>query len=289
MPNPMVGLIGASVGSSVIGASSANKAARAQKEASDQQVELQRDIFDQQKQMFSPYLESGNNALAAYNYEMGLGERPTFGGYTPEIEEYTIAGSPAQSGMIGGLSGSGRGDRRDREIALNRLGIAPQGASATPDRTGYRVDGKTFATRAAAQAYANKRTTKGTAYGGFKASPGYDFRLQEGLDATQASVGARHGLVSGASMKAMNEYGQNYASNEYGNYMNRLGGLMGQGQSSAAMTATAGNNYAQGAGNALANYGNAAAAGAIGAGNAIQGGINNGISSWMWGKGQGYW
>lgn len=286
MPNPMVGMIGSSLGSSVVGMSSANKAADIQQEAAQDQIELQREIFGEQKEMFSPYLKSGNNALAAYNFEMGLGDRPTIGGYTPKIEEYTIAGTPARPAPIMGGGGSAR-DNRDRRIAINRLGMGPQGTAATPDRTGYRVDGKTFGTRAAAQAYAKKHTTKGKAYGGYTKTPGYDFRLNEGLDATQASVGARHGLVSGASMKAMNRYGQDYATSEYDKHLNRLMGQVNVGQSSAAMTATAGNNYATGAGNALANYGDAGAAGAIGAGNAFTGGVNNLMGSWMYGKGQG--
>ena len=44
--------------------------------------------------------------------------------------------------------------------------------------------------------------------------------------------------------------------------------------------ATAGANYATGAGNAMAAAGNAQAAGAIGVGNAINSGINNAFGLW---------
>lgn len=125
-------------------------------------------------------------------------------------------------------------------------------------------------------------------YEGFTGTPGYDFRLKEGINAVNAGVGARHGLNSGSAMKALTRYGQNYASSEYGNHMNRLSGLANMGQNSAAMTGQAAQNNAMMGSNALANMGNAQAASAIGVGNAITGGINNGLGAWAYGKQNGW-
>ena len=52
--------------------------------------------------------------------------------------------------------------------------------------------------------------------------PGYQFRLQQGQKALETSASARGGLLGGAATKAALQYGQGFASNEYGNAWNRL-------------------------------------------------------------------
>jgi hypothetical protein len=130
-----------------------------------------------------------------------------------------------------------------------------------------------------AQAYAGQNLTGGTEYGGFTATPGYGFRMSEGVNALEAGAAARGGLYSGAAMKALQNYGQDYATSEYGNYLGRLGQQQGVGLSAASMNATAAQNTAGGVSNALGNLGNAQAAGAIGVGNAINTGIGNALGS----------
>lgn len=120
--------------------------------------------------------------------------------------------------------------------------------------------------------------------GGFQEQPGYQFGLQQGTDAVEASAAARGGLFSGATGAALNQFGQDYANTRYDNYLNRLQGLSNMGQSAAAMQGAAGQNYATGASNSLAGLGNAQSAGAIGVGNALQGGLNNLIGYQMFNK-----
>ena len=119
-------------------------------------------------------------------------------------------------------------------------------------------------------------------YGGFQTTPGYEFRLQEGMDALEGSAAARGGLFSGRTMRAAMDYGQGMASQEYGTYMDRMRDLVGVGQNSAAQSAVANANFANGASNALAGIGNARAAGAIGVGNAINDAIGTGIGLWQY-------
>lgn len=111
----------------------------------------------------------------------------------------------------------------------------------------------------------------------FEETPGYQFRLRQGLDAIEASRAARGGLFSGATGQALNNYAQGQASQEYGNYMNRLQGLTNLGQSSAAMQGAASQNFANQQTNTLAAMGNAQAAGNIAMGNALNTGINNAV------------
>jgi hypothetical protein len=94
----------------------------------------------------------------------------------------------------------------------------------------------------------------------FKADPGYQFRLQEGLKQLGHTAGARGGLISGQTLKGMQDYAQNSASNEYTNAFNRyqternarlnpLQSLAGVGQTAVNQLGQAGQNYATNAGN----------------------------------------
>lgn len=267
MPDPITGI---AAGGSLLGASSAKKAGNAQSKAADQQYQLQKDIYEDTKGRFQPYESAGNTALQAYLYEMGLGAAPTVGGQMPKIETINKPGTPGSMWSSGNLS---------------ERYLLPEGTSGTPASTSYRVGGNDFASLGEAEAWAKANPTGGQSYSGFTATPGYDFRVQQGTDAVNALAGARGGLFSGRTMQDLTKFGQGIASEEYGNHMNRLAGLTDMGQASAGNQAQAGNAFAVGAGNALANKGNAQAAGYAGVGNALQNGIGNGIGIWQYQQG----
>ena len=120
----------------------------------------------------------------------------------------------------------------------------------------------------------------------FQADPGYAFRLQEGLKGLDRQAAARGGLISGAALKAAQRYGQDVASNEYQNAYNRYNQNRSQryqmltGQQTTGANATnqqnaASQNYANAAGNALQNAGNARASGYMGQANAWGGALNS--------------
>lgn len=86
-----------------------------------------------------------------------------------------------------------------------------------------------------------------TGPGKFEADPGYQFRLGEGEKAIDRASSAGGSFFSGKRGKALVEYGQEFASDEYGKFMNRYykkldayGNLMNVGQSSAARVGAAG-------------------------------------------------
>ena len=114
----------------------------------------------------------------------------------------------------------------------------------------------------------------------FQADPGYAFRLSEGMKALEASRAARGGLLSGATGKALSRYGQDLASQEYGNAFNRyqtervnrlqpLGALMGTGQAAASNQGAAAGQYGQTAGGLTTDIGAVTAGGQLGAARAI--------------------
>jgi hypothetical protein len=125
-------------------------------------------------------------------------------------------------------------------------------------------------------------------------SPGYDFRLSEGQKAVERSAAARGNLLGGATQKALTRYGQDYATSEYDNYLNRFYNLAGIGQNATNTGVQAGNQAAgntanvlmggaNAVGNSLISGGNAVAGGAINQANAITGNMKSGINNYlMW-------
>ena len=115
--------------------------------------------------------------------------------------------------------------------------------------------------------------------------PGYQFRLSEGQKALEAAAAARGRSNGGATLKALTRYGQDFASNEYGNVYNRtynrLSNLAGYGQTANSANANANQNYTNNASNNILGAGNAQAAGQIAQGNAWGGALQSGANSWM--------
>lgn len=142
--------------------------------------------------------------------------------------------------------------------------------------------------------------------------PGYQARLALGTDAIQKSAAARGSVVTGGTAKALDTYGQDYASNEYGNVYNRaltdyttnynayntnqtnqynkLAALAGAGQQTATATATQGQAAANNTSNIdltagaqqgqqINNAGAATASGYVGAGNAYSQGLTSAAGS----------
>lgn len=199
MPSPLVGMIGASVGGSLVQASAANRAAQSQEALGREQLEVQERMFEQSREDLAPYRESGLPAVNALNYYLGVGARP---------------------------------------------------------------DDPNFV--------------------GFQETPGFLYAMDQGRRAVDASAAARGGLFSGATIQAQTDRAVGMANQEFGNYLSRLEGTATRGQNAAAQSATVNTNNAQMQSNTLGQIGNAQAAGAIGVGNAINGGIQNGIGLWQY-------
>ncbi len=63
MPNPIVGLIGSSVGSAVVQSSSAKSAAKAQVQAAEKGTAAQMEMFERTQELLKPYVDAGTGAL----------------------------------------------------------------------------------------------------------------------------------------------------------------------------------------------------------------------------------
>ena len=120
----------------------------------------------------------------------------------------------------------------------------------------------------------------------YQADPGYGFRMSEGLKALDRNAAARGGLLSGATLKGAERFGQDIASNEYNNAYNRyvgnqatqrnaLAGLTGFAPTASSAMQAGDTAYGSNAANLASNTANAmAGAGATRAssyGNALAG------------------
>lgn len=72
-------------------------------------------------------------------------------------------------------------------------------------------------------------------------STGYQFGLKNGMDAITGSAAAKGLLNSGSAMKALNRFGQDYASTKFNDYFNQMSGLLGSGLQAANVISGAGN------------------------------------------------
>jgi len=112
-------------------------------------------------------------------------------------------------------------------------------------------------------------------YSSFYKSPGYEFRMGEGVRALDRSASARGKLRSGAHERGLIRYGQGVASSEFNQYANRLASLAGLGQTASAQTGSFGATAAAQAGQYIQNRGTARGSGYVGAANAMTQGIGN--------------
>jgi hypothetical protein len=94
----------------------------------------------------------------------------------------------------------------------------------------------------------------------FQQDPGYAFRMSEGMKGLERSAAARGGLLSGSTLKGIQRFGQDRASQEYQNAFNRYGiererrlaplqSLAGVGQTTSQQLGAAGTGFANTMGN----------------------------------------
>jgi len=113
-------------------------------------------------------------------------------------------------------------------------------------------------------------------------SPAYQFQLQQGQQGVLNTDSSGQGALSGAALKDLTSYNQNYANTAFNNAFNqyqtqqsntysRLAGIANLGEAASANSATGGSNYAQGIGQSLTNTGTALGGGIAGAANSIGG------------------
>lgn len=193
---------------------------------------------------------------------------------------FWVAGAVVGSAVIGGISSS---------KAASIQAAAADRASEGQERMFERQVELSEPWRKAGETALNKLVPLATEYtpfgmSQFQADPGYGFRMSEGMKALERSAAARGGLLSGATLKGIQRFGQDLGSQEYQNAFNRyqaeraarlgpLQSLAGVGQTTAQQLGEAGMRTAQNIGETQMSGAAARASGYVGGANALTGAL----------------
>ena len=249
---------------------------------------------------------------------MDLGEYQSFpatnGGAAPGMLQRLMSATGLSEKQLTGLGSAGLqslaslyGARQVGRAATNaaNIGVNAADRATALQREQYDQTRADLAPYRTAGTNALAQLTAGTAPGGqftksfgmsdFEQDPGYGFRMSEGLKALDRTAAARGGLLSGATLKGAQRYGQDLGSQEYQNAFNRyqtnrsnilnpLQSLAGVGQTSTNQGISAGQNFATNVGNlgmgAASNQADAGLAAAR-ANQSAYGAIGNAFSNYL--------
>ncbi len=301
------------IGGAVLGGSAQKKAASqanaAQQDATQAQLQLGResmalnkDIYNQNKAILSPFVNRGNVAGDSINALLGLpsvqsapAPAPTTG-TQPGVQQAPVASqtplntSNPITGMIGlarqahggnltSMIGGAGPNMRGPDYTLPSIGPQVPGNSVPGASVGTPLPTGGTTTGAPAGGTPAAPTTGGTpavtpisatsALNNFANSAGMQFQLQQGADTLNNMYAAHGALQSGAAMKALQDYGQQTALNNYFMpYMGLLGGQQSVGAGAASSVAGVGQNFGNTAANINAGMGSNIQNGANSASNA---------------------
>jgi len=312
-------------------AQAAKEATQITANASNNALAEQKRQFNIQQQNLQPYLNSGYNALGALNYGLGLGSNTVdltqgadgsygTGAITPsDPAAVTSLQSQIQAlnDEIGGMGvlQPGFTDQQLKDynykkaLASYRIQnlnkqLADQYGMTPDEYATYQKTLETQGTDAGTGEQVTDTGGTGLQYGSLmenfdpstvELDPSFDLMLQKGQQAIERS-GAAHGSgLGGGTLKALNDYTQDYTKTGYNdayarqfntfetnqaNRYNRLASLAGVGQTTANQMNSSSANYADNAANIITNQGNTAADLATQAGNARASSIVGSANAW---------
>jgi len=306
------GILG--IGASAVGgAISSGKQNKNEKQAREAQLEAARLAIDAQRQGFvdttrlqQGRAQSGDVATAQMLQMLGL---PIPESLTSGAAYESIFDGSGLSGGGGGVGGGQRSSSGDAQAYLSqnpdvagewsKVSNDPQalkflsGQGYSPDQQGYAqfhfdrygsTEGRTFGGGGGDAGGKGKYAIDVPAAGNnltelIQSTPGYQFGMTEGVRARDSSAANRGMLLSGGALKRLEEFGQDYAAEEFGRYFNRLASVSGAGQTAtgaisnqagqtgagiAGIQQNLGQGLATSFGNQTSTFGNAL--GAIGSG-----------------------
>lgn len=278
----------AAVGSALISSNASDKAADAQSRAADRAARNDRYIFDRQVELQSPFRDVGLTANNRLSYLLGLSPaggsaQLTYDDLRKELESQYTTTTESKKGRLGTDPITGEPTLiRDKKTSIDQAGLDAA--------IRKRLDEQQASAMAAAQGDQNYGSLmRRFGMEDFEADPGYAFRQQEGMKGIEGSAAARGSLLSGGALKAIQKYGQDLASQEYGNaygrynadqtnQYNRLAGLVNTGQGATNEITDAAGKLGSNLASSAMSIGSANAASTIGQANAWNqaiGGVSN--------------
>lgn len=271
------GAVAVGLGSAVIGGVASNSAAKKQQQAAGDANALQLEMFNQNREDAEPWRIAGRAGLDQLMRGLGVSTIRNDSDIISEARRRAeeelrpeFAVNPRTGAMINpGIF--------DEQVAARSRALADQirgeQASNQPGVSGFGDLMRDFSIQ------------------DFQKDQGYQFRLDQGEQAINRNALARGRFNSGSTLKALQGFNSDLASQEYGNAFNRFGQQQGNKYNRLAALAGVGQATTQqlnadrsSTGGAMAGNvigaGNAAAAGRVGVGNALGQGISQGVNFW---------
>ena len=234
---------------------------------------------------------SGQGMLQQLMSATGLSEKQLTGLGAAGLQSLASLYGARQVGRAATTAANIGVNAADRATALQQSQYDQTRADLAP----YRVAGTNALAQLTAGTAPGGQFTKSFGMSDFEQDPGYGFRMSEGLKALDRTAAARGNLLSGATLKGAQRYGQDLGSQEYQNAFNRyqtnrsnilnpLQSLAGVGQTSTNQGISAGQNFATNVGNlgmgAASNQADAGLAAAR-ANQSAYGAIGNAFSNYL--------
>jgi len=275
--------VGGSLLGSALQSGAASDAADAQSAASAASIAENRRQYDQTRSDYAPYRSIGTNALrrlgALYGLQDTSGQAGGSGGVTENeirqmlIGQYSTPGTPGRWEQSGGGEGDG---------VMRYIDAIPGTVNQPALDTAVAQRMQNQPATGAPQVYNDGLDAP------IEMDPGYEFGLRQGQQALDRKFAASGGRVSGASLKAAQQYGVDYATAGYNSAyqrrqdrINRLQQLAGIGQTSTAASAQAGDAAAARNANLYGAQGNAAGAASLAQGSIWGNAINQAGAQWQ--------
>lgn len=273
------GIVSTSIGlgSALIGGISANSAAKKQQQAAADANALQLQMFDQNRADAEPWRKAGEAGLEQLLRGLGVSTLRSDSDIVSESRRRAEEELRPEFAV------------NPRTGAMINPGIFDEQVSARSKLIADQLRGEQGNNQPGAAGFGDLVRSFGAQ--DFQQEPGYQFRLNQGEEALNRNALARGRYNSGSTLKALQGFNSDLASQEYGNAFNRfrsqqgdkynrLAALSGVGQATTQQV----NADRSASGNAMAGNvigaGNAAAAGRVGVGNAVGQGISQGVNFW---------
>lgn len=290
---------GGSLIGGMMGRSASSKAAEAQAQASRDSIAEQRRQYDLTRSDNAPWMQAGSATLAKLMQGLGLAYGPS----TTTTSPGPSTGQPQQpafnDGAEQGPDGTWRKFMPGEDGGGNWATLNDFKGQVNPAQSQNMVT-----TTAGPQAPDPNDPFTGSLMRKFTmadrdADPVYQSGLQFGLDQGTKGINARAiaggGYDSGATLKALTQFGNDYGSTKAGDAFNRynaqndsiynkLTGVSGSGQVATAQVGQAGQNMANNVSQSMQDIGNSRAAGIVGGsqayGSAAQG-VNSAVNGYQ--------
>lgn len=288
-------------GSGLLNYFGSQDASRAGAKAAKAQIKEARRQYDQTRADFEPFRQTGLAGNSRLAYLLGLSPSQSAGGSTAPLTadqlRQELLKDFTTTERVANYRSPGQARNGDPITYKTTNSIDEAGLNAAIQQRLAQQTQQQEAERAAAAGDPNYGSLlKKFSAEDLEADPVYQSGLKFGLDQGTGAINSRASALgqydSGATLKALTRYANDYGStkanesynrynNDNTNIYNRLAGISGAGQTATNQVAAAGANASNQIGGALSDMGNARAAGIVGGANAWGNALTSGANAYQ--------